>query len=80
MVVTICPPAGTSAINMTVLAHIPEAIKRVDSAPSSALFKPESTHDLDGKENEKKKEKEKESKMGKTDLIFSSATTVVGFP
>jgi len=36
-VVTICPPAGTSAKNMTELVHIPDARNRVDSAPSNAL-------------------------------------------
>ena len=41
MVVTICPPAGTNANNKTVLAHIPDAINKVDSAPSSALFQSE---------------------------------------
>jgi len=32
-----CPPAGTNAKSITVLAHIPDAITKVDSAPSSAL-------------------------------------------
>ena len=41
MVVTICPPGGTNASNITVLAHIPDAIITVDSAPSSALFQRE---------------------------------------
>lgn len=39
VVVTICPPAGTNAINKIALAHIPDAINSVDSAPSSALLK-----------------------------------------
>lgn len=39
VVYTICPPFGTIANITIVLAHIPYAITKVDSAPSNTLIK-----------------------------------------
>lgn len=77
MVVTICPPAGTNAINMTVLAHIPDANIIVDSAPSSALYYQNNIQHIDANHKQVLDTNEDERHAN---LIFSSTTTVVGFP
>ena len=84
--VTICPPAGTNAINMTVLAHIPDANIIVVSAPSSALYHHHnnmasiSIHRIDCKHKRQALNTKENQRKCKPDLLLDNHCRWISIP